>query len=366
MARYIANRETMRRPLSLTLLFALACGGTEEPSTTPTDSPATEAQSNTAGEGETPAEEADPPAYDVHEWGLIDLAPGLVEVAAGSGSTPQRGRIGPGPMRKPVLYVHLADHRPVTFSASVGANSEFAEHWPGTLIDGRVLTWPRITAAPGNCTGLTYPTQQSPECQDPPDGYCELADLRFYESRDSACLTMGEETYNHLFYRTRGQHYEAPIDVRRVDGHIEITNAGIDDAARSSLHATASSVFYIRRHEVGSRERVVAARLPMPGQGETARFEEANAQVAAQAERELREALAYGGLTHGESQAFERAWFAELFQNGRTGGAPLVRESILYVLPESIVERFSNLNFDPEPRFVKRVFLVRMSIEGSE
>lgn len=362
------------RPLFLTILLALgsACGSdAPQPpvSVEPTEVP--EAEGTEVAEA---AEAAAPTGYELHEWGLLDVAPGgHYELAAGPGdpqpptpaptiATPSQMRpttaLPPGPTgiptsrpptggrRKPVVYVH-AD-APVEFQLEVHTSGPLAEHWPPTTVESQMVRW-QVAAQPGACTSGTYPTADSPQCADAPDGYCELADLPGYETADGACLTVDGQTWDHLFYRSGGSAPTLPIRVTSNAGEVSIENV--------SLASPQGGVYRFSR--TGSE--TVVQRIDMPAVGATATMAQGTTSPGVRAE--LSGLLRSGGLTNDEAQAFEQAWFDELFDNGSTGGAPVVADAIIYILPAAHLDPVSRLVAEPAPTQIKRMFWVRVAVD---
>ena len=361
------------RPLFLTILLALgsACGSeTPQPpiSVEPAETPV-------AQEAEAVAEA--PAGYELHEWGLLDVAPGHFELAAGPGD-PQPAAVAPTPTptptptrpptttglppgqpgtphvlphstggrRKPVVYVH-AD-APVEFQLEVRTSGPVAEHWPPTAIESQMIRW-QVAAQPGACTSGTYPSADSPQCANAPDGYCELADLPGYETADGACLTVNGQTWDHLFYRSGGAAPELPIRVSSDGGEVRIENV--------SLAQPQGGVYRFTR----TATETLVQRIDMPSVGATATMTQGPHSPGIRAE--LSALLRSGGLTNDEAQALEQAWFDELFDNGSAGGAPVVSDAVIYILPMAHLDPVSRLIAAPAPTAIKRMFWVRVAVE---
>ena len=339
----------------LLLLFVLACDG--EP-----DSATIEGADELAGGGEQSVAAGDEEAwpYDVHEWGLLDVAAdGSYELAAGPGQpsavalpspSTMRPRPRPSPRRKPVLYFHYDGSTPLTVDAQVRVPGQIAEHFPAVPNDGQTLRWRvELSENSGRCDDVAYPTRESSACANAPDGYCELADLRGYETNDGACVGFGGVRYDHLFYRSRAGAIEVPITLEAVDGSVQLANQDLPQGHRA---------FLLEHVEDG----VAASALTIDGPAFVGTFAAPSVDATADVRRELAATLRGGGLSEDEASAFERAWFGELFEGGSTGGAPVVRRAVIFVMPEAHVQAVSELRFEPAPRNVQRVFWMRHEI----
>ncbi|MEM7606084.1 MAG: hypothetical protein AAF411_12085 [Myxococcota bacterium] len=352
------------------LVLLVACGGDPAPTSSPTP-PA------------PPPVNEDAPRVEVHEWGLLDVAAdGSYELAAGpgepepadrpdptvttgvhpapAGTTPMSAgnmgtaNTGAGPIRpirrparrKPVLYFHMSGAQAMPMQVGVTVPGRIAEHFPIVETNGQTLSW-NVELSAGPCDAITYPRRDGAECQNVPDGYCELADLPDYVTADGACVAVGRTKYDFLFYRSGGGAMSMPLIPRSVDGQIEVHNHSLDQDQRVHLLDFQGGVV------VGSSVAVG---------GDRASFLPPTAEGALQVRRELAANLRQGGLTEAEAGAFERAWFDELFNADPTGGAPVVRRAVLYALPESALSGVSQLSFEPAPDDVKRVFWVRHEI----
>lgn len=364
------------RPLFLMILLALgtACGSEQEQAPVSVEPTETEAQETPESEtAEAESAESETVAYELHEWGLLDVAPdGHFELAAGPGdpqpatptatptpsTTPTPSIPTPPPVvqqpvrpptggrRKPVVYVH-AD-APVEFQLEVRTSGPVAEHWPPTTVEDQRIRW-LVAAEPGACTSGSYPSADSPQCADAPDGYCELADLPGYETADGACLTVDGQTWDHLFYRSGGTAPTLPLRVSSSDGEVSIENV--------SLASPQGGVYRFSR----TGTETLVQRIDMPAVGATATM--AQGTTSPGVREELSGLLRSGGLTNDEARAFEQAWFDELFDNGSTGGAPIVEDAIIYILPMAHLDPVSELIAEPAPTQIKRMFWVRVSVD---
>src|SRR5678816_478262 len=125
-------------------LWLAACGGgTQHPTSSSPSEPTPPAPA-------PPAPTVASAPYEVHEWGLVDVPEGggPAEIAAGPGPVNV-----PMAVRKPVLYVHLADGATEQrFDAHVVlASGTVFEHWPAGAVAGATLDWTGVVAAaPGS------------------------------------------------------------------------------------------------------------------------------------------------------------------------------------------------------------------------
>lgn len=357
----------MRVFLLLVLLGGCSCR--QRPATEPeTPSP----------EAETPAPEPEvaAPSYEVHEWGLINVAPEGTEYAAGPGQPAAIQDLGLQGFGKPVLYFHLAEDSP-SFDVRVDValrSFRLGEHYPRSEADERNVTWSgRLEHA--SCSGeRTYPAPESELCQGTGDGYCESAELADYETADHSCFHIGDAEWPLLFYRglPEEQRPALPLELRISEG----------EARAQRAHEDAESIgkiWYIVDEEV----RAVVD-WPAPGES-IALTGEAPENPRALMHAELLE----HGLSEEEAQAFGRAWFETLFGpedvigvvgTGRGGGGtgegtlglgnrggsgglvadnPSPVHRLVYWLPEQNHEAMAHLEFDPAPRAVRRATLVR-------
>jgi len=330
--------------------------------------------------------------YEVHEWGLlsVDALPGapagpvtlaavpwrsanLLGTGGGSGS-------GPAPFEgfglgKPVLYVHLADGTDeVTFTARVtlpGAGT-IAEHWPLRTLDAPgTVTWSGVRAHRGACGPRAYPALTDPPCAGL-DG-CEAAELATYETADGACLT-AQGDFDHLFYRGELPTLDAPLVVTRGPlGAIIARNPTSEligpFVVRVSVRNGRLSVLV--SDAVGEGGEVS---IPSPTAAPIPPSAVRGAPARAAGIQALEAGLRGIGLTQPEIDAFGRAWWDQIFSTtapphgaGRSGyvGAArpyVVRDELIYWVPQSLADRAAVLHFEPQPRAVRRALLVRQAL----
>jgi hypothetical protein len=303
--------------------------------------------------------------YAVHEWGLIDVdASGRAELAAGPGHPERSLR----PVRKPVLYVHLADDvDTITFSARVDLpQGAMIEHWPPGQVDGGSLGWSGVTARRARCA--TAVPSGAP-CT-APDGVCELPDLPLYDAPTAACLTLGDHSAGMLFYRGAVPALELPLTVTRDD------DGAVRVRAKDDAPAMVGEVLRVSAGPSGPwpAGHVVIARVKVPAPGATVSLPLGAIAVSRAAEEtELRNAVTGLGLSGDEADAFVRAWGAALFGEGggpardvrsaRELSPPTIpQDAILYWLPPAAIERLARLSFDPAPSEIRRAMLVRVDL----
>lgn len=390
-------RNSTQLLLILAASTAFACSGksTESGEPSAAESAAVEAPEE-AESPEPGVEAAEPPVhFEVHEWGLIDVLDSGVEVAAGPGNgsgllaaetsdsaptsadpagagSSTTGSVGtasgtapavmdPVPImppgagrRKPVLYIHSQGDFHLT--ATVELAGEVAEVWPQVGLrrsEASTISWDVDVLAPGgSCDSGPYPSVTDEACVDAPDGYCELAELETYETSDGACLRIGEEHFDHLFYRGRNGDFETGLSVAEVEGAVAITN--------DNIQAPTGRLFILDR-----RNGIRASAVDFPAAGQTATVPTSgiSAEGVDVVQSGISELLRSEGLTDEEAQAFERAWFDEFFGSGETGGAPQVPFSVLYFIPSEQHNSISELSFEPAAESVSRVFMARIAIK---
>lgn len=408
----------MRRlALVLSCSVLLACGGEddsggdEEPITPEPVTPE-EVGPETPEGVDVPAET---PSYSIHEWGLIDvdLSEEQVEYAAGPGraegssATASADRPGGGtrpagggttatdpdlqhvtgqaidtanqllgavdqaaggqlpirpqvepqqrpeqrmPRRKPVLYFHLTEPTDgFTFSLSVNLGTgRLVEHFPGGQLQDHGVRWADVALASDSCQGGPYPTEDGPACADVADGYCEAAELADYVANDAGCLTFGGMQHNFLFYRGDGPAPSLPVTITRGDdGTVRVTNDSMGEPVGPMLR--------LRR---GADGVIQVAQAALPAEGSSIAIG-IPADPAADGHREiLRTQLDEIGLTAGEADAFEQAWFGELF-DGEAPTPHAFTDAVLFFLPQDAVDGYAHLEATPAPAATVRAMAVR-------
>lgn len=366
-------KALMRTSLILLLLAGCSCNPrTSETSTT--ESPSTETTSSGTSEEATPD-------YEVHEWGLINVASEGIELAAGPGQPQLIQDLGVQGYGKPVLYFHLAENSP-SFDARVDVNLRgflLGEHYPLTEGAGRTIHWEgRLEREP--CTlPRAYPTLDA--CPVSQDGYCEAAELASYETAHHSCFHIGDAEWPLLFYRGVPQENRPTLPLS-----FGLTLEGNAVAQRTDAASeTIGQIWYMVDHEVRA-----IAEWPAPG-------EAVNLLGAPPADprAQLRAQLIEHGLTEEEAQAFGNAWFEELFGTpsvegggtlglrgtGRGGGGtgegtiglgnaentggllghmpPMPIHRLVYWLPGAEHGAMTELAFEPAPSAIHRATLVR-------
>ncbi|MGE0788542.1 MAG: hypothetical protein AB7S26_22895 [Sandaracinaceae bacterium] len=394
-----------RHPVALAALLMVACGGEEDPGQ-PTETPEAVTPEEVATPGEETSGEpstepttatAEAPSYSIHEWGLldVDLGENQVEYAAGPGTssgstatasndhTTHSGRTGRDDVdqatdeavdvandlfnavdhatggqlpvrptvgrRKPVLYFHLTDPAtPVTIRLSVNLGTgRMLEHFPGAQLTDHGVTWNDVRIGGSSCEGGPYPTSDGPACSNVADHYCEAAELAHYSSSDAGCLTFGGLEHNFLFYRGDGPAPTLPVTITRADdGTVRIQNDGIAEPVGPLL----------RLRRVG--DAIQVSQVAMPARGSSVSLARPS-EAASDTHRDIvRDQLEEIGLTGGESQAFETAWFGELF-DGAASTPHAFSDAVLYFLPEESVDGFAHLEATPPPAGTVRAMAVR-------
>jgi hypothetical protein len=352
---------TMRISLALWALAFVSCG-----------SPSSEQPPPSSPSPSEPAPASDPtPAsaveVELHEWGLVDhaLATGAVELATGPGE-PAR----PMPMRKPVIYAHLADgvDRAELSVAATVAGGQVLEHWPAPVIEGPTVRWPHVVVTRGACAGHDDPSAVAREASQrdalsycrAPDGFCEVRELATYRTTDHDCLEVGGAVASLLFYRATASPEGLPITATLgADGALVIT-------ARRSMSGAPGALLRIREASDG----VYLARTGPPGVGQSVTLASPTEPLRAADERAaLDRDLRALGMTASESEAFLRAWASELLAGPSASGRRAARWSgprdiLLYWLPEDAVTALSALAIEPATVRVRRAFLVRVDLTG--
>jgi len=378
---YAARMEP--RLLFYTLTAALLGGCGSKPASESNTATPIPAQPNTiapAGQPNNGAQPTSTAAFDVHEWGVIDVAPsGAVELAAGPGTQQNTGarpappNEEPRPMRKPVVYFHL-DPGAAALDVDVRAHiprGSMLEVWPEGELAADAIRWPHVRVSP---CGVPMPSiaAQLPRLRADRsatrDGYSEVFELPEYETSDAACLTSGTTTGRLLFYRGAVPSTPLPIEVSRSAQGARVM--------RASARGEGTVIFTA----AGGR----GITLPWPAVGADVGLPEAfsesfeGEQLARTLEREITER----GLTGPEAAAFMRAWSRAFFgvdspasgatrdqqeagrESTRRGPRVGPPAALIYVMPEATVAGVAELTITPPPRSVRRVMVVRIELSA--
>lgn len=342
----------MKPAAMLTLLALSACSQSvasgAASSTSTSSSPPASLSAVPAGKGDA--------RFDVHEWGLVDVAGTNARLLAGPPQGPTNWN---APRRKPVLYFHLADGaREGDAAVKVHvASPGIVEHVPaGTLSDDHAdLSWPDIHLRSGSCAVSAVPARDAPECKTS-DGVCEAVELKRYETSDSDCIHTNAGDFNHLFYRAVGPAPALPFDVTAKGGSLVIAHARADDFV--------GAIIWVHR-EVGT---VTVSLIAAPAVGAQVEVAPPKESDVASAQQALDTSMRETGLTDAEILAFDRAWSNDLFGPAAAREAPTRRGSpgpqdyLLFALPQSMMSGASELTITPAPRALKRFMLVRMAV----
>jgi len=295
-----------------------------------------------------------PIVFDVHEWGLLDVTSSSARLLAGPAARTAHN----APVRKPVVYFHLADGSApgdVTLRVDVPATSKFMEAFPvGDSLDQKTLTWAGLHLRREACHVVGAPTRDLPACKTP-DGLCEAADVATYEAADASCVGFGNGSFNHLLYRANGALPSLPFEVTASGANIDITHARASD--------TLGSIVYV--HNDGGVASATILAVPAVGQLVTAIPPKESDVSKAQAE--LDRVMHESGLTEAEVAAFDRAWATDLL-GGPARETPTRRAAVapddylLFAMPVSLIEGVSTLSVTPPPRAVRRFMLVRLHV----
>lgn len=359
----------MRTPLFLLLLAGCSSCHQQAAPETPTSA-------------EAPEPQPPQPDYEVHEWGLINVAEEGVELAAGPGQPDLIQDLGMQGFGKPVLYFHLAEGSP-DFDARVEVNLRsflLGEHYPAASVSGQTIHWEGHLQRDACTAARTYPTAE--ECPATQDGYCETAELAEYETPDHSCFHIGDAEWPLLFYRGIPGESRPPLPLT-----LNVDASGATALRSAAAADTLGKVWYMVDQEV-------RAIVDWPVPGESVVLEGAaptDPRTAMHAE------LLEHGLTEEEAQAFGRAWYDELFGaqtgtlglsgTGRGGGGvgeesiglgnevngdmpgllgrrgyaapPAPVHRLVYWLPASQHDAMAELTFEPAPSVVRRATLVR-------
>lgn len=334
------------------MLFGLAgCAREAPPTAGPSAAPSAHPAEVTTASAPTTG------AFEVHEWGLVDVDASTARIQAGPPGGPTNWN---GPRRKPVLYFHLASG-----SSEALANVEISMPSPGIVErfpagelspDRTSLAWSGLRIRKGSCHVVGAPTRDAPLCQTS-DGLCEAAELAKYETADADCIegTDGAR-YNHLFYRGTGPAPLLPLEVAVRGATIEITHARAADASGPILYV----------HDAGGASTV--STLDLPSIGASVKASPPEKSDVASARAALDDAMRKSGLTAEEIGAFDRAWANDLFGDaaGREAparrGAPAPRDFLLFVMPPSLLDAASKVTVRPVPSALRRFLLVRLFV----
>ena len=275
----------------------------------------------------------------------MDTANEVLDILGGRPQRPNRPQ-----RRKPVLYFHLADGSPgLSFDITIdlGSAARMLEHYPAGTLEGNQVRWSGVQLASDSCTGGPYPTAQSAACEGVADDYCEAAELGAYEADDAGCLTLGEAHQNFLFYRGDGPAPDLPLTIERGnDGTITVTN--------TSLGEPVGELLRIRR----SGDTIQVAQIAIPAAGGAISVG-LPAMAAADSHREMiRAQLRSIGLTAGETGAFERAWFGELFDHAAETPHAFP-DAVLFFLPQAQIDGFAHIDATPAPSETVRAMAIR-------
>lgn len=330
----------------VTIAIAWGCGSEERPRPEPIAEPEVR---------EPPPAEIT--AYEIHEWGLIDveLPTQATELAAGPGVAPPvvpRPRpdpgMGVGRPRKPVLYFHLRDASPdFRFDLTVHLGVPLVEHWPEAIVtnDG-ALRWENVALSSEHCAGEPFPTAGDPRCARL-GSECELALLATYATDDSGCLRVGDAETNLLFYRASGTAPPLPVTIARGEV-IELRN--------DSMSAPAGAVLRLVQARRGAP--ILVSMASMPTEGASVSLPRPTEPASDAHRAAISEQLRALGMTPSEAAAFERAWFPELF-DGSASTPHAFSDAVLFFLSASEIDPWSRLEASPPPAIVHRAMAVR-------
>ena len=294
--------------------------------------------------------------FDVHEWGLVDVAGAQARVLAGP---PAGATNWNAPRRKPVLYFHLADG---TSDVDVSVTIQVAppgivEHFPVGVLgtDPTELTWSGLRLRTGHCPVGEVPAREAPGCKTA-DGICEAAELKTYETSDATCIHTSAGDFNHLFYRATGPAPTLPFDVTPKDGALVVAHARAADVVGSILWV---------HNEAGA---VTVSIIAPPAVGGHIEVSPPKDTDVTSAQAALDASMRDTGLTDAEIQAFDRAWANDLFGRNAARDAPARRglpgpqDYLLFALPQSMMGGASEVTITPAPRTLKRFMLVRLAV----
>lgn len=343
----------MPRTLSLALLLT-SCGAS-----TPASSPPPEPASDVT-EAAEPAE-GEAPVVALHEWGLVDvdLASRTAELSAGPGAPAV-----PVVARKPVLYAHLIDREAASLDLRVRLPEGGAvlEHWPPAAIEGRAIPW-HLEVRRGACPAPAAPSRDLARACDAPDGFCEVAELPRYVTRDHDCIEVGGQRAALLFYRASIPLEALPLRVERAADLTVRVTAGAPRAPGTILRVSSGlSGPWPPGH-------LVLARAALPVAAGTVEVPVGEAQLEPGDERSAMERTLTSelGLTADEARVFLEAWADELFgpaqaaRESRRRAGPRQRDELLYWLSAGEIDRVAALEASA-PIVTRRAFLVRVAL----
>ncbi len=342
----------MLRTLSLALLLS-SCGAS-----TPASAP--------PPEPDPPAQAADPAESDarvlaLHEWGLVDvdLASRTVELSAGPGAPAV-----PVVARKPVLYAHLIDRDAASLDLRVRLPDGGAvlEHWPPAAIEGGAIPW-HLEVRRGACPAPAGPSRDLARACDAPDGFCEVAELSRYVTRDHDCLEVGGQRAALLFYRASIPLEALPLRVER--------GAGLTARVTSDAPRPPGTILRVSSGLSGPWPpgHLVLARAALPTAPGAVEIPVGEVALDPSAERSAMERTLTSelGLTADEARVFLEAWADELFgaapaaRESRRRPAPRQRDELLYWLSAEEIDRVAALEASA-PIVTRRAFLVRVAL----
>lgn len=345
----------MRFLLPIPLLLA-ACSQPVAPGPSTSSTPA--GPPSGASDATRPAPAASSAAvFDVHEWGLVDVAGTNARLLAGPPQGPTNWN---APRRKPVLYFHLeGDAKLEDVSVKVRSPAPgVVEHYPTAALsdDRTTLEWKGLQVRKGSCPVGTMPSREAPACKTS-DGICELVELPRYETADSSCVRTGARDYNHLFYRSGGPAPQLPFDVTPKGASLVISHARASDVIGSILWV----------HNEGGA--VTVSLITPPALGAQLEAPPPKERDVASAQKALDATMREAGLTDAEIQAFDRAWSNDLFGNAAAArdaparrASPAPQDYLLFALPASLMNGASEVTITPPPRSLKRFMLVRWTV----
>jgi hypothetical protein len=265
-----------------------------------------------------------------------------------------------GTARKPILYFHLHQGvRDALVSVSVSVprdTGRVEEHFPRvTEARPQEVIWKEVRISKGACPSRESSSRDFAAC---PSGQCEAAELSRYQTPDADCLQYQGHSYNHLFYRTAGQVPLLPIRASATGDEVTVSHAGGPKVT--------SPLIYLH----ASEGKVQVLTTPPPSPGETVHVKSLpeSGSSAAGGRKALEQAMAEAGLTKPEVEAFERAWFTELFgpiepvRRQRAAAAPRSESVLLYVLPAALADDVAKVTLSPPPAKLTRFILVRVNL----